>query len=159
MIPGFTQETSKKAQREKNRLEKQLGIDSLIKAKHFTFVATRAFPQGGNTVDLTTNSNFVKFSPDKIESYMPFFGRAYSIDYGGDGGIKFIAKPEEFNIVAKKEGKGYEINVSVPVTRDQFKLTLFVGIDGYATLTIISNQRSTISYYGEISKTEEPKGK
>ena len=155
LTSGYGQVNSRKEQREKNRIEKQHQIDTLIKSRVFVFVASRALPQGGNTIDLTTNSNFLKFRPDKIESYLPFFGRAYSIDYGGDGGIKFEGKPQEYKVVTKKEGKGFEINVTVSVTRDNYKLLLIVGPDGNAFLTINSNQRSTISYNGNVMKIEE----
>ena len=153
---GFAQQTHKKVQREKNRIEKQHQIEKLINSREFVFIATRALPQGGSTIDLTTNSNSVKFHPEKIESYMPFFGRAYNIEYGGDGGIKFAGKPKEYNVMARKGGKGFEVNVTVAVTRDNYQLTLFVSPEGSATLTINSYERSTISYYGDISKFEKP---
>lgn len=153
---GFTQEISKKAQREKNRIEKINQVDSLINSKTFVFEATRAFPQGWKSVDLTTNRNSVKFNPDKIECYMPFFGRAYSVDYGGDAGIKFNAKPQKYDIVKQKNGKGYEIKVSASAARDNYNLMLSVSPEGSATLIIISNQRSSISYSGNISKFVKP---
>jgi hypothetical protein len=154
LVPGLAQEPSRKAQRAKNKIEKEQLIDSLINSKTFVFVATRALPQGSGSVDLTTNSNSIEFHPERIKSYMPFFGRAYSIDYGGDGGIKFDGKPEEFKVTPLKSGKGFEVNASVSVTRDRYKLTLFISPEGNATLTITSNQRSTISYYGDIVKHE-----
>lgn len=156
LTSGHGQKTSKKEQRGKDRMEKQHQIDSLINSKVFVFVATRALPQGGNSIDLTTNSNSLKFHPEKIESYMPFFGRAYSIDYGGNGGIKFEGKPEEYKVVTKKGGKGFEIYATVSVTRDNYKLTLIVNPDGNAFLTIDSNQRSPISYNGNVMKPDEP---
>jgi len=159
LASGFAQQSTKKVLRKKNKIEKQHLIDSLINSREFVFVASRALPQGMNSIDLTTNSNSVKFQPEKIESYLPFFGRAYSIDYGGDGGIKFEGKPEAFKVVNKKDGKGFEITVTVPVTRDNFKLSLFVSPDGSAILTVNSNQRSAISYSGNISKIEEIKEK
>ena len=155
LFPAFTQEFSRKAKREKERMVKQLEIDSLMNIKEFEFVATSANPQGGSSIDLTTNSNSVKFLPDSINSYMPFFGRAYSIDYGGDGGLKFAGKPAEFKIIPRQEKKGFEIDATVNLPRDQYKLNLFVGSEGIATMTITSNQRSPITYFGNIRKIED----
>ena len=157
MISGFAQEISKKEQRKKNKIEKQLQIDSLINSREFVFVAIRALPLGGGSIDLTGNSNSVKFHPEKIVSDMPFFGRAYSIDYGANGGIKFEGKPSEFNIETRNEGKGFEIKATVSVAHDNYKLNLSVNTDGSATLTINSNQRSSISYNGNIEKFKELK--
>jgi hypothetical protein len=88
LVSGFAQHISRKEQREKEKVERQHQVDSLINSREFVFIAIRALPQGGGSVDLTANSNFLKFNPEKIVSEMPFFGRAFSIKYGG-GGIKF----------------------------------------------------------------------
>ncbi len=155
----FPQEATRRARRERDKIVKEHQIDSLINSKSFVFIASRALPQGGRSIDMTTNSNSIKFSPEMVSSYMPFFGRAYSIDYGGDAGIKFEGKPKEFNISASKSGKGYEVKVKVEVPRDTYQLMLFVNPAGNATLTINCNQRSTISYYGDIVKFEEKEDK
>lgn len=152
---GFAQETSKKAQREQNKIEKQKQIEALVNSKEFVFEATQALPQGGKMVILTGSPYTVKFHPDTIESYLPFYGRAYSIDYGGDGGIKFKGKPEEFKVDTQKGGKGYDINTTIKSPKDYFKLHLSVSTDGSAILSVDSNQRSSISYYGNIKKIEE----
>jgi hypothetical protein len=156
---GIAQVNSRKEEREKDKAEKQHLIDSLMRCKEFVFEARMALPNGGGSVDLTGNSNYLKFMPEKIESYLPFFGRAYSIDYGGDGGIKFEGKPSEYTVATRKGGKGFEINATVPVIRDNYKLTLFVSDEGGASLTISSNQRSTISYHGDIMELLKDNGK
>ena len=154
-LPCLSQEISRKARREKDKILKVNLIDSLMNSKEFVYEATQVMPLGGAPIHLTGNSNFVKFHPDSIESYMPFFGRAYSIDYGGDGGIKFEGKPVKYTITKLKEGRGYEIDATVPVPRDIYQLRLIVSPDGSATLSINSNSRSAISYYGDIVKFEE----
>ena len=154
---GFSQEPSKKAQREQNRIEKEKQIETLINSKEFVFEATQALPQSGKMIMLTGSSYTVTFHPDSIESYLPFYGRAYSVDYGGDGGIKFKGKPQEYKVVAQKSGKGYDINATIKTTKDLYKLYLSVTPDGSATLMVDSNQRSSISYHGDIKKFEAAK--
>lgn len=150
----FAQEKSKKQQREERTLEKQKQTEEMINAKEFVFIGRTAIPNGFKTMDLTTNTNYVKFHPDLIESYMPFFGKAYSgIGYGGDNGLKFTGKPEDYTFVKGK--KNYQINANVKGINDIFKLSLSVGFEGSATLSIICNNRSPISYNGEISVPEK----
>lgn len=151
----FAQVSSRKAKRENAKLERVRQTQILINSGEFVFTATRAIPQGGSTIDLTTNPNYLKFHPDRIESYMPFFGRAYNIDYGGDGGIKFEGKPKEFKMATRGKGKGYEISATVSGKLDSYQLNLFVTSEGSATLMITSNNRNSISYYGEINNLEE----
>jgi hypothetical protein len=156
---GFAQKTARKSEREQNRIEKQKQIEALVNSKEFVFEATYALPQGGKSIYLTGSSYTVKFHPDTIESYLPFFGRAYSVDYGGEGGIKFCGRPTEFNVVTRKAEKGYDINATIKAPKDYYKLHLSVSSVGSATLIVDSNQRSSISYQGDIAKFEEVKGK
>jgi hypothetical protein len=155
---GFSQEKSKKELKEERKLEKQKQVEEMVNAKEFVFVARTALPSGMRSVDLTTNQNYVKFQPDLIDSYMPYFGKAYSsIGYGGDSGLKFKGKPEEFNVVKKK--KSFQIDAVVKGENDNFRLSLSVSSEGSASLSITSNNRSTISYQGEISAPEKSEEK
>lgn len=150
VAPGISQEKSKKELKQERKLELQKQIETLINSKVFVFVGKTALPTGMRTVNLTTNPNFVKFHPDLIESEMPYFGKAYSgAGYGGDTGLKFKGKPESFNVV--KNNKNYKIDAVVSSSNDNFRLSLTVGLEGNGTLTIISNNRSSISYQGDIS--------
>jgi len=150
---GFAQEKSKKElrkeQKEKEKIEKEHQTEALIEAKAFVFVPNRALPSGARTIDLTGENYFVKFEPELIESVMPFFGRAYSgIGYGSDAGIKFKEVPETFEI--KKTKKNYNLKTKVTANNDNFELTLSVGFQGGATLFVVSNNRSSISYQGKL---------
>jgi len=158
LLPCSAQEISRKERRKRIKLEKEALIKELIHSREFVFTASRALPQNGRSIDLTSNSNSIKFHPDRIESYMPFYGRAYQIDFNGEGGIKFEGKPTVFNI-ADKMRKGYEIKVVVPAAHENYQLNLFVSPDGSATLTINSISRAFISYYGNIGKIEALKEK
>jgi Domain of unknown function (DUF4251) len=150
LTSGFSQEKSKKELKEEQTRAKQLQIETLVNSKDFIFVARFAMPMGGKQINLTSNPNYVKFHPDLLEGYMPFFGKAYSgIGYGGDATIKFNAKPEIYNFEKKK--KNFQINATVKGDNDVYKLSLTVSFEGSATLSVISNNRASISYQGEIS--------
>jgi hypothetical protein len=150
---GYSQEKTKRELKEEKKIEQQNKIDSLVNSREFVFIARQAVPLGMRTVDLTTNTNYVKFKPDMIESYMPFFGRGYSgIGYGSDTGLKFEGRPEKFTIV--KSIKNFQIDVVVNNQTDNFVLSLTVYSDGNASLSINSNNRSPISYHGEISSIQ-----
>ena len=151
---GFAQEKSKKELKEEKKLEKQKQVDDLMTAKTFEFVGRMAMPTGYKTVNLTSTTNYVKFQPELVDSYMPFYGRAYSgVGYGNDEGLKFTGKPEEFTITKGK--KNYQVNATVKGEKDTFRLSLSVGFEGGTSLTITSNNRSAISYSGEIKAPEK----
>jgi hypothetical protein len=151
---GFSQDKSKRELKEERKLEKQKQIETMINTKEFIFVPRTALPSGMPSVNLSLNQNYVKFIPDLIDSYMPFFGSAYSIvGYGTDTGLSFKGQPKKFSI--EKKGKLFQINVVVKGETDIFSLFLSVGSEGNASLSISSNNRSTISFEGEISALEK----
>jgi hypothetical protein len=149
----FAQEKSKKQIKEEKKTEKQIQVESMINARTFEFVARTALPTGYKSVNLTTTTNYVKYQPELIESYMPFFGRAFSgVGYGSDDGLKFTGKPQEFTVTKGK--KNYQVDATVKGEKDTFRLSLTVSFQGSSSLTITSNNRSAISYSGEIRAIE-----
>lgn len=153
---GYSQEKSKKEIKEEKKIEEQKRVESMIDSREFVFTARTALPSGMRSIDLTTNPNYVRFKPDMIDSDMPFFGRAYSaIGYGSDTGLKFKGKPEKFTVTRSR--KKFQVDVVVNDQADNFSLFLSVGLDGNASLSIVSNKRSSISYQGEISSYEPQK--
>ncbi|MFV5695893.1 DUF4251 domain-containing protein [Flavobacterium sp. LB3P122] len=155
LTSSYAQEKSKKQLRAELKIEKEKQIAALVNSKAFVFIGRTALGQGFRSIDLTTNSNYVEFKPDIIKSEMPFFGRGYSgIDYGnGNGGLNFEGSPKEFT--TEKGRKAYQIKATVNGDTDVYILFLSVFFEGNATLTINSNNRSPISYNGEIRPIEK----
>lgn len=150
MPAAFCQGKSKKELKEETKLEKQNQTEALIDSRVFIFVARYAYPTGSRQINLPANSNYVSFRPEMIEANMPYFGTAYTgIGYGGDSGLKFKGQPEIFKVERRK--KGFLINATVKGTNDVFRLSLEVTNSGSASLSVISVNRSTITYQGEIS--------
>jgi hypothetical protein len=149
MTSAYSQEKSKKELKEEEKLQKQKQVEDLINTKDFVFKGRWALPMGAKQVDLSTNPNYVKFNPDLMDGYMPFFGTATSgIGFGSDNTIKFKDKPESFNIVKSK--KNFQIDAKVKGENDIYRISLSVTFEGSSSMSIISNNRSTISYQGEI---------
>ncbi len=153
-LASFSQEKTKKQLKAERKLELQKLTDSLMNARNFVFTARTALPQGFSAIDLTTNPNFVKFLPDSIHCDMPFFGSGYSgIGYGGDRGLEFSGKPQEYSITRNK--KNYSVKAVLKTGHDTFQLFLTVSFEGSASLSINSMNRSPISYNGKIIPTDQ----
>jgi hypothetical protein len=147
----IAQDKSKKQLKEEQKLEKQKQIELLVNSKEFVFTTSRVMPQGGRNIDLTSDYS-AEFHPEVIKADLPFFGRAFSgVGYGGsDAGIKFEGKPTVYSIEKKK--KNYIIKADVRGDRDSYSIILLVYFEGSATLSINSNNRSSISYDGDIKE-------
>lgn len=153
------QEKTKKELKAERIIQKQKETEALVESKNFVFDAEKVIPQGGRMLILDYNTYFLKFNLENAEGNLPFFGRAFNVAYGGDGGIKFEGKPENIKIVKKK--KSYSIKATVKGKDDVYNLMFSIFFDGAATLSINSNKRASISYDGNIRvlKTESYKEK
>jgi hypothetical protein len=153
---GYSQEMSRKQQKDEQKLENLKQMEMLMYSKEFVFIPRIALPSGMRSVNLSTRDNYLKFHPDLIDSYMPFFGEAYSgVGYNSENGLSFMGKPEKFNI--EKKGNTYQIEILVKGKNDLFRINGTTGIEGNASFAISSNNRSTITYQGVISAPEKQK--
>lgn len=142
------QEKTKKQLKEEKKLEKQNQIALLVASKEFVFNVQRVVPQGGRTFNPTTLYS-VEFKPELINSHLPYIGRGFGgIGYGGDEGMIFEGKPSVYTV--EKTKKGYQVKAEVQGKNDTFSMMLTVYFDGNGYLTINSNNRSPISYDGDI---------
>jgi len=156
LTSAYSQEKTKKEIKEEEKLQKQLQIEKLVNSQNFVFVATYALPMGASQINLRSNPNYIKFNPDLMDGYMPFFGKATSgIGMSGDATIKFKDKPETFTIEKRKNN--FQIESRVKGENDVYRLSLKVMPEGNASLSIVSNNRGTISYQGEIFPPESIK--
>lgn len=156
-IVCLAQEKTKKELKAERELEKQKEIKTLIDSKNFLFEAQKVIPQGGRFIILDYNTYFLKFNTEKTTCDLPFFGRAYNVSYGGDGGIKFEGTPEKIH--TEKTKRKYIIRATVKGKNDVYDLMFTVFLNGGASLSITSNNRAFISYDGIIlaPKSEENK--
>ncbi|MGO4292555.1 DUF4251 domain-containing protein [Chitinophaga sp. RAB17] len=149
----FAQDT--KAQK---KAEKAAQIKSLIDSQNYVFVAQNAFPMNGRMRSITPDYN-VTVSTDSIVSYLPFFGRAYTADYGSTKSpLDF--KTKSFDYSAKPGKKdGWSITVKPKDNKSVQSMNLTVSSEGYASLQVTSNDRSPMSFNGYITERKVKKSK
>jgi hypothetical protein len=151
LFAGFAnaQEKSKKQIKEEKKLALQKEVEKLVNSKEFIFIGETAFPAGYRSVTLSPNSNYVRFHPENIESYMPYYGRTYNAGASmNDPGLKFEGNPTEYTLKTTK--KDHRINAVVKGPSDNYTISLIVSFDSSASLSITSNNRNSISYNGQI---------
>jgi hypothetical protein len=145
----FAQEKTKQQIKEEQNLAKQKKVEALLDSKEYEFVGNMAYPQRGRSIDLSSNSNYLRVKNDSVHSEMPYFGRAYSgVGYGNSGGLDFAGVMKDYSITKGK--KNFIIKAEVKGVSDYYSITLTVYFDGGASLTISSNNRDSINYRGYV---------
>nr|WP_315197050.1 DUF4251 domain-containing protein [uncultured Flavobacterium sp.] len=153
MLIGFGQEKSKQQIKEEQKQAKQKKVEALVDSKEFEFEGDMAYPQRGRSIDLTTNTNYLRFKNDSIHSEMPYFGRAYAgLVYGG-GGLNFKGPIKDYSIAKNK--KNFTIKGEVRDSSDSYQIILTIFFDGVASLTISSNNRDSITYRGDVKELKK----
>ncbi len=135
--------------RKEKQEAKENRIKKLIEAENYVFIAQMALPMSGGNRHLTPEYE-VEVSKDTINSYLPFFGRAYSASMNpDDAGIKFISKDFTYNVTTGK--KGWNISIRPNDVRGVELFTFFISEDGYASLQVTQTERQVISFNGYIT--------
>ena len=91
-IPTLSAQTKK----EKKELKKQ-AVEKLITSGKYKIDVNRALPARGRSVMLTSPYS-VEIRNDSIISHLPYYGRAYSIPYGGGEGLNFKAPLTDYKL-------------------------------------------------------------
>ena len=110
----------------------------------------RAYPMGHGSLFLTDRYS-LSVDKETAVSRLPYFGRAYSIPYGGGDGLMFEGRIEDY---AVKEGRKAEkeISFSVKTDEDKFEFHLTVFPNGSASVSVISTNRQPIGFNGTLMK-------
>ena len=125
-------------------------IENTINSKHYSFKASTAIPLSGGLIQLSASNYDLIVSPKVVTCYLPFFGRAYSApSNSSDGGIKFLSTDFDYNI-KRKTKRGWYIEIKPRDNHDVRLLMLDVSKSGYASLTVISNNRQPMFFGGTI---------
>jgi hypothetical protein len=152
-LPQQKEEKTRKEIRAEKEAKKKAEIKQLIDSEDFIFQATHALPLGGGSIFLNHDYD-VHIKKDSVFSYLPFYGVAYHIEYGGrNSGFIFEEPVEDFS--KKFDRENYLIKFGVDRGNDNITFTFHVTELGYATLNINSTNRQSISYYGFVEKKEE----
>lgn len=143
----------------------------IVEDKNYTFVATSATPlngsdinsilskmpggaSGGN-INLTGNNYDVRITKDSLIAYLPFYGRSYTAPITNEeSGFKFTSKNFVYDTTKRKRG-GWDIRIYAKDVKDSPQLTFSISESGYATLSMVSNNRQAITYNGYLSENSK----
>ena len=91
----------------------------------------------------------VEVRNDSLISYLPYFGRAYNVPYGGGKGLNFSERIGSYRELMEKNGKRH-IEIGLKNEEDTYLYTIDVFDNGNSSIDVQSRQRDPISYSGEM---------
>ena len=149
-----SEKMSKKEQKMEKLAQQKETVKKMIEGKSFVFEARNAFSSTAGNVNINYPYN-VKLTNDSIYSYLPFYGRAYRVEYGStESPMVFDLPFQELEIIKKKK-MGYLVDVKVKKDMDIIVFSFNISDTGSATLTVNSADREVITYYGELTAEQK----
>ena len=150
LMVGINSSYAQKLTAKEKKEQKAEQVKELIESENFRFVAQSLTPMSGSKVNLTSLYYF-QIEGDNVISELPYYGRAYSVEYGStDLGVKFNEKPENIDIEFNENKKLYLISIVVKTQKERFQIYINAGLSGYTNVSINPSNRQSISYYGTI---------
>lgn len=87
---------------------------------------------------------------DTLVSYLPYFGRVYSVPYAGSGkGLNFTGRIREYTDEQPKPGVR-RVRLKVANEEDAYLFAINVYDSGQATIDLQARERESVSYSGEV---------
>ena len=143
------QEMSKKEKKAAQKAEQIEKTKALIKAASWQFDARQMIPTQGKSKSLTSPYHVI-LHDETVDSYLPYYGRAYRAEYGStESPMTFKSDISEYTVENWKKG-GWIIKFNAKNKTDNLDFIFTIAETGSATLSVTSTNRQSITYYGDI---------
>lgn len=127
-------------------------VEKALADRHYTINIQMMYPQRGPARNVTSNYS-LEVKGDTLISYLPYFGRAYNVPYGGGKGLNFTERVSNYN--ESKNAKGQtKISIELTNEEDTYLYQLSIFDNGNTAIDVRSKEREPISYSGEIQIEE-----
>ncbi len=128
-------------------------IEGMLAARLYKADFTRAYPASAPSFTLNY-PYYISVIDDRVESFLPYFGRAYNLPYGGGEGLRFEGPISDYTERVKNKGQR-EITFSARTGEDRYNFTLTVWPSGECDLTVMPTNKQSISFSGDIDLNPE----
>lgn len=142
-IPTLSAQTKKEEKEQKKE-----AVKKQIVSENYKIDVRTAMPMRGRNIHLTSSYS-LEIRNDSVFSYLPYYGRAYSIPYGGGDGLHFSAPLKEYSMELDKKGNAV-IQFTARNPEDKYDFRVKVYTNGSASIDVNMQNRQSISFQGEL---------
>jgi hypothetical protein len=131
---------------------KEATLRSAIEKREYIIDVNRMTPMKGGSKSLTSLYS-LEIKGDTVVSYLPYFGEAYSIPYGGGKGLNFTDKITGYTHAFDSKGKAV-IELDTKNEEDRYHYFIEIFPNGATSINVRSHNRQSISFYGNARERE-----
>ena len=128
--------------------ELSANVTNALNNRDYKIAIDRMYPMRGGSRHVSYGYS-VEVRNDTLISYLPYFGRAYNVPYGGGKGLNFSAPIASYQEFMKRNGLRH-IEIGVTNEEDTYFYTIEVFDNGSSSVEVRARQRERISYSGNV---------
>lgn len=96
----------------------------------------------------------IRLSGDTLYSYLPYYGRAYNIPYGGGKALMFDAPIQDYAVSSPKKGLT-KMEIYVENDEDRYAYMMEIFDNGQVDLLVRAQKREQILFRGKLVIKDE----
>ena len=146
MMSGCT--ASKQATNEE-KVANEIKLRNAIEARSFIVEVDKAMPMSGSMRTLTSPYSLT-INGEEIKSHLPYFGRAYTVPYGGGEGLIFESTITDYQLTFDKKNMA-NIEFKTKTNEDLYTYRIQIFTNGSSSIHVSSNNRQPISFSGKAT--------
>ncbi len=128
--------------------EQAKAVKTALQERNYQIAVNRMYPSRGASKTVSSGYS-VEVRNDSLISYLPYFGRAYDVPYGGGNGLNFSAPIRNYKESQTKSDLRH-IEIDVKNDEDTYLYTLDIFDNGSTDINVRSRQREPISFSGQM---------
>lgn len=128
--------------------EQAAKVTKALEARDYKIAVSRMYPMKGSSRNVSYGYS-VEVRNDSLISYLPYFGGAYNVPYGGGKGLNFSERIGSYRESQKNNGER-QIEINVTNEEDTYIYLIKVFSNGNSSIDVTSRHRDHISYSGEL---------
>lgn len=128
--------------------ELSANVTNALNNRDYKIAIDRMYPMRGSSRNVSYGYS-IEVRNDTLFSYLPYFGRAYNVPYGGGKGLNFTAPIDSYQEYMMRNGQRH-IEIGVTNDEDTYLYTVDVFDNGNSSVEVRARQRERISYSGNV---------
>jgi hypothetical protein len=139
---------AKQKEKENEVTRKEQRIKELVESGRYTIDVNRVLPMSGSAVNLTSTYSLTLHG-DSVISHLPYFGRAYTLPYGGGTGLRFESLTSNLSQTVEGENT-VKVDFCTRSEDDSYTFDIKVFSNGSATIHVTPANKQAITYHGDL---------
>ena len=141
------------AQRAEREAKMEKAVAKALAERCYTVDVNMMYPKSGRAQNVSSDYS-LEVRGDSLVSYLPYFGRAYNVPFGGGKGLNFAAPIKSYHSEKGKKGNT-RVEIQVDNTEDYFTYSLDIFPNGSTTIDVVARERESITFSGQMDIDED----